>query len=138
MSRLDNGVTGVVPEMVKAGGGSVVNVHRHAGRAAQHRHPLRVQGRRSGPDPLASDECATHNVRASILCPGLVDTQMTAEHQKSFASSQAAIDALAARQMLKRYAQPQKIAEVTVFLVSKEASFMTGATVPVEAGLTAW
>ncbi|MBV1942715.1 SDR family oxidoreductase [Streptomyces sp. BV286] len=40
--------------------------------------------------------------------------------------------------MLKRYAQPREIAEVIVFLISEEVSFMTGATVPVEAGWTAW
>ena len=42
------------------------------------------------------------------------------------------------RQLIKRYARPDEIASVAVFLASDEASFMTGAVVPVEAGHTAW
>jgi NAD(P)-dependent dehydrogenase (short-subunit alcohol dehydrogenase family) len=45
---------------------------------------------------------------------------------------------LTGRQLIKRYARPDEIASVAVFLASDEASFMTGAVVPVEAGHTAW
>jgi len=45
---------------------------------------------------------------------------------------------LTGRQLIKRYAHPDEIASVAVFLASNEASFMTGAVVPVEAGHTAW
>ncbi|MEU4176429.1 SDR family oxidoreductase [Streptomyces sp. NPDC026589] len=130
----------VVPEMVKAGGGSVVNVSSIGALAALPNIGIYCASKAAvlGLTRSLAMEYAPHNIRANILCPGLVDTQMAAEHQKSFASPQEAIDALAGRQMLKRYAQPQEIAEVIVFLISKEASFMTGATVPVEAGWTAW
>ncbi|MFJ8791515.1 SDR family NAD(P)-dependent oxidoreductase [Streptomyces sp. NPDC102462] len=130
----------VVPEMVKAGGGSVVNVSSIGALAALPNIGIYCASKAAvlGLTRSLAMEYAPHNVRAKILCPGLVDTQMAAEHQKSFSSPQEAIDALAGRQMLKRYAQPQEIAEVIVFLISKEASFMTGAVVPVEAGWTAW
>ncbi|MFG2409550.1 SDR family NAD(P)-dependent oxidoreductase [Streptomyces brevispora] len=130
----------VVPEMVKAGGGSVVNVSSIGALAALPNIGIYCASKAAvlGLTRSLAMEYAPHNVRANILCPGLVDTQMAAEHQKSFPTPQDAIDALAGRQMLKRYAQPQEIAEVIVFLISKEASFMTGATVPVEAGWTAW
>jgi NAD(P)-dependent dehydrogenase (short-subunit alcohol dehydrogenase family) len=130
----------VVPEMVKAGGGSVVNVSSIGALAALPNIGIYCASKAAvlGLTRSLAMEYAPHNVRANVLCPGLVDTQMAAEHQKSFPTPQDAIDALAGRQMLKRYAQPQEIAEVIVFLISKEASFMTGATVPVEAGWTAW
>ncbi|GAA2412116.1 hypothetical protein GCM10010191_21820 [Actinomadura vinacea] len=123
----------------EAGGGSVVNVSSIGALAALPNIGIYCASKAAvlGLTRSLAMEYAPHNVRANILCPGLVDTQMAAEHQKSFATPQDAIDALAGRQMLKRYAQPVEIAEVIVFLISKEASFMTGATVPVEAGWTA-
>jgi NAD(P)-dependent dehydrogenase (short-subunit alcohol dehydrogenase family) len=54
-------------------------------------------------------EYAPNNIRANAICPGLVDTPMAEEHQKSFPTPQDAIDALAGRQMLERYARPEVI-----------------------------
>ncbi|OPX05247.1 SDR family NAD(P)-dependent oxidoreductase [Mycobacterium sp. AT1] len=129
----------VVPEMLKAGGGSVVNVASIGALAAI---------------PLVGVYCASKaavlgftrslaleyapDIRANAICPGGVETQMAEEHIKSFPTREEAITTLAGRQMLKRYARPQEIAEAIVFLVSPESSFMTGAVVPVEAGWTAW
>jgi len=44
----------------------------------------------------------------------------------------------AGRQLQKRFAIPNEIAEAVVFLASDESSFMTAAVVPIEAGHSAW
>jgi NAD(P)-dependent dehydrogenase (short-subunit alcohol dehydrogenase family) len=63
---------------------------------------------------------------------------MSDAHLESFDDKEAAMRLLTGRQLIKRYARPDEIATVAVFLASDEASFMTGAVVPVEAGHTAW
>ena len=78
------------------------------------------------------------DIRINVICPGGVDTPMARRHLDSFEDKEAAIRLLTGRQLIKRYARPEEIANVAVFLASDGASFMTGAVVPVEAGHTAW
>jgi NAD(P)-dependent dehydrogenase (short-subunit alcohol dehydrogenase family) len=126
--------------MVTAGGGSVVNVASIGALAALPNIGIYCASKAAvvGCTRSLAMEYAPNNIRANAICPGLVDTPMAEEHQKSFPTPQDAIDALAGRQMLKRYARPEELADVIVFLISSESSFMTGAVVPVEAGWTAW
>jgi NAD(P)-dependent dehydrogenase (short-subunit alcohol dehydrogenase family) len=72
------------------------------------------------------------------VCPGGVETEMSRAHLASFDDKEAAIRRLTGRQMLPRYAQPAEIAAVIAFLISDDASFVTGAIVAAEAGHSAW
>ena len=71
---------------------------------------------------------AKHNVRVNCVCPGLIETEMahvlTPEaHQRIIAATP-----------MGRIGQPEEIASVIRFLVSDEASFMTGQTVVASGG----
>ena len=70
-------------------------------------------------------------VRINAVCPGPVNTAMTAG-----VSGQPMGAAMAARIPLQRFAEPAEIAAVISFLASTESSFMTGAAVPVDGGVT--
>jgi NAD(P)-dependent dehydrogenase (short-subunit alcohol dehydrogenase family) len=76
-------------------------------------------------------------IRCNVVCPGGVDTPMAQSVIASFGDAEAATAALTGRQMLKRFAAAEEIASVIAFLLSADASFMTGAVLPVEAGHTA-
>ena len=127
----------VVPEMRR--GGSIINVSSVGGLVALPNVSAYCPSKSAviGLTRAAAAEFAP-DVRVNVICPGGVSTPMSAAHLESFADKEAAIKQLTGRQLLKRYARPEEIANVAVFLASDQASFMTGAVVPVEAGHTAW
>jgi NAD(P)-dependent dehydrogenase (short-subunit alcohol dehydrogenase family) len=135
----------VVPEMrrrkegAESGGGSVINVSSVGGLVALPNVSAYCPSKSAviGLTRAAAAEFAP-DIRVNAICPGGVSTPMSDAHLESFDDKEAAMRLLTGRQLIKRYARPDEIATVAVFLASDEASFMTGAVVPVEAGHTAW
>jgi NAD(P)-dependent dehydrogenase (short-subunit alcohol dehydrogenase family) len=90
---------------------------------------------------LAIDE-ARFGVRANVVCPGSVDTPMlrTSARQSSdgtVAGEQARLAEWGKIHPLGRVARASEVGEVIAFLASERASFVTGASIPVDGGLTA-
>jgi NAD(P)-dependent dehydrogenase (short-subunit alcohol dehydrogenase family) len=129
----------VVPEMRRGGGGAIINVSSVGGLVALPNVSAYCPSKSAviGLTRAAAAELAPE-VRVNVICPGGVSTPMSDAHLESFDDKEAATKLLTGRQLLKRYARPEEIANVAVFLASDEASFMTGAVVPVEGGHTAW
>jgi NAD(P)-dependent dehydrogenase (short-subunit alcohol dehydrogenase family) len=63
---------------------------------------------------------------------------LTPAADRDLGDNQAARDAITAKTLLKRFAQPEEVVELAVFLASDRAGFITGANIPVEGGATAW
>jgi 3-oxoacyl-[acyl-carrier protein] reductase len=76
-------------------------------------------------------EVGAKGVTVNAVCPGLVDTDMT-----SHLSNQAR-DVYVSQTPIGRTATPEEIGSVVRFLMSDEASYVNGAVVPVDGGLTA-
>jgi NAD(P)-dependent dehydrogenase (short-subunit alcohol dehydrogenase family) len=74
------------------------------------------------------------NIRVNSVCPGAVETAMTAGYIRT-ASGEPSPD-IAARYALGRHAQPEELAAAILFLTSDESSFMTGIALPVDGGRT--
>ena len=78
-------------------------------------------------------EFASFGIRVNAICPGFVETALTARALKVPAFAKALID----KTPMRRFGRPEEIAAAVVFLASDEASFVTGAALVVDGGMTA-
>ncbi|CAM5520230.1 3-oxoacyl-[acyl-carrier-protein] reductase OS=Streptomyces alboniger OX=132473 GN=fabG PE=3 SV=1 [Streptomyces alboniger] len=74
-------------------------------------------------------ELGSRNITFNVVAPGFVDTDMT----KTLTEEQRA--GIVTQVPLGRYAQPEEIAATVRFLASDDASYITGAVIPVDGGL---
>jgi NAD(P)-dependent dehydrogenase (short-subunit alcohol dehydrogenase family) len=80
---------------------------------------------------------AHENVRSNCICPSIVETELV---QGLFASKEgkALRQARIGQIPLGRMGRPEDVAEMAVFLASEESSWLTGAAVPLDGGLSAY
>ena len=83
---------------------------------------------------------AGDNIRVNCVCPGEIDTPMTAAgiaYRYRALTQEQGLKQLAAEIPLGRIAHPDEIAKAVLFLASDDSSFMTGAMMSVDGGSTA-
>jgi NAD(P)-dependent dehydrogenase (short-subunit alcohol dehydrogenase family) len=122
-----------LPQLVD-GGGAIVTIASTAA-IRGHGYGAGYTASKGGVDALTrllAVQYGPHGVRANCICPGGVDTPMT---NGVFATPEA--QERAKRSIpVGRYAQPEDIADVALFLLSDAARYVTGQTFPVEGGAT--
>jgi NAD(P)-dependent dehydrogenase (short-subunit alcohol dehydrogenase family) len=122
-------------QMLKQAGGAIVNTgslasYQAGGTAAYNTSKHGVLGLTR----QAAFEYGTRGIRVNAVCPGIVKTPMVME---VFAKDPQAEALWMEKQLNKRFAEPEEIAEAVVYLCSDESSFITGTGLLVDGGWTA-
>lgn len=127
------GTKTVIPEMRKAGGGSIINISSGAGITGSRRNTAyhASKGAVRIFTKSAAIQYAGENIRVNSVHPGPVDTDM-------LASSMEAPGARRPEDVpLGRYGRPEEVAYGVLYLASDESSFVTGSEVVIDGGRTA-
>lgn len=124
-----------IPEMLKNGGGSIVNIASIGGLAGA-RAGVAYTSSKHGLIGLTRNVAATYarqGIRCNALCPGAVATGIPT-HGMNELGYQALQRTMAAN---PRIGRPEEIANVVTFLASDQSSFVNGAVLAVDGGWTA-
>jgi NAD(P)-dependent dehydrogenase (short-subunit alcohol dehydrogenase family) len=129
-----------LPAFRKAGGGTIVNVGSLLGLVAMKDRAAYCASK--GAVTLLTKAMAVdhghENIRVNCICPSLVETELV---QGLFSAGERGAALKAARIAtfpLGRAGQPADVAEIAVFLASEESSWMTGAAIPLDGGLSSY
>ena len=124
------GIQTVVPLM--SAGGSIVNVSSVAGLTGHYPAAYTVSkwGVR-GLTRVASLELGPQGIRVNTICPGYIDTPMTASAPEAFRTANIA------ETPLGRTGTVEEVAPLVVFLISDESSYISGAEIAVDGGQSA-
>jgi NAD(P)-dependent dehydrogenase (short-subunit alcohol dehydrogenase family) len=128
-----------IPEMLKNGGGSIINTASMLGLVASPRQAP-YSAAKGGVVMLTKQmaiDYAPHNIRVNCICPSEVDTPMHRQFIAQSPDPAATKKRLLDRIPLGRVAQPEELASVALFLASDDSSYITGVALPVDGGLTA-
>lgn len=125
-----------IAQMVKQGGGAIVNTASVAGLVGFRHGPAYVAAKHGvvGLTKTAALEYAKANIRVNAVCPGVINTPM---FEKGLQIDPRIADTMAAREPIGRLGKPEEIAEAVVWLCSEAASFVTGLPMAVDGGWVA-
>lgn len=129
-------VRAALPHLRAAAGATVVNIASGVGLMPTGPGTIAYVASKGGVIAMSKSMAAelAPGIRVNVVCPGLVETAMTAPFLRD-ASGAVQAD-LAARYALKRPAAPEEIAAAILFLTGAESSFVTGIAMPVDGGRT--
>jgi 3alpha(or 20beta)-hydroxysteroid dehydrogenase len=130
------GMKHVIPSMLKAKGGSIVNISSISGIVANYGTPNAAYAASKfavrGLTKFAAIEYASRNIRVNCVHPGYIKTPMITD-----ALTAEQIEMVSQSVPVKRTAEPEEVSNLVLFLASDEASFITATEHIIDGGVTA-
>ena len=129
-----------LPELRRAGGGAIVNIGSILGLIGAKDRAAYCASK-GGVTMLTRAMALDHaheNIRVNCICPAIVETDLVRGLFDRAPDGEALRRARAALIPLGRMGKPEDVAEMAVFLASRESSWMTGTAIPLDGGLSAY
>lgn len=122
----------VLPGMIAAGGGAIINIASIAGQrgSTRHAHYAAAKGGVLAFTRSLAREVIEHNIRVNAVSPGRIATELLVNEQTAHEFARWMADTPA-----RRLGTPEEVAEVVLFLASPASSYIVGETIAVNGGL---
>jgi NAD(P)-dependent dehydrogenase (short-subunit alcohol dehydrogenase family) len=130
----------VIPEMVRVGGGSIINnssIYGLIGGKGVAAYCAAKGGVTNLTRAMAIDH-APQNIRVNCICPGSVETPLLRQEMEECGGLEKMRPVFAAQHPLNRIASPEEVANAVLFLASDESSYITGVALSVDGGRAIW
>lgn len=128
----------VLPGMIAAGGGKIINMASDAGRVGSSGESVysACKGGIIAFSKTLAREQASNGILVNAVCPGPTDTPLLRSFVGQGEYGDKIYEGLKRAIPLKRLGQPQDLPGIVAFLASSDADFITGQTISVSGGLT--
>ncbi len=129
----------VLPKMIAAGGGKVINVASDAARVGSSGESVYAAckaGLVGFSNKTVARELATKNICLNVVCPGPTDTALLKGVAETAPNPEKLLEAFRNAVPMKRLAQPEDYPGIIALLASDDANFITGQVISVSGGLT--
>jgi NAD(P)-dependent dehydrogenase (short-subunit alcohol dehydrogenase family) len=122
-----------IPEMIRTGGGAIVNMSSGAGVIGFPQMPIYISSKHAvlGLTKSAALEYAKSGIRINAVAPGGVETDML---KRAHEDNKQFVETLKPMHPIGRIGKPEEIANAVVWLLSDKASFVLGHTLLVDGG----
>ena len=134
----------VIPHMIEAGGGSIINISSLAGLVNPPALPAYCASK-GGLISLSKQvavDYGSRRVRCNVVCPGAVKTDMIVNAMTPFAEAcglkvDDVLATFSSDVPLQRVSRPEEIAGLCSYLAGDDSSFLTAAVIPLDGGAVA-
>jgi NAD(P)-dependent dehydrogenase (short-subunit alcohol dehydrogenase family) len=124
----------------RSGGGAIVNIGSVLGLVARKDRAAYCAAKAGvcGLTRAMALDHAHEKIRVNCICPTIVETELGMQSVRRTGNAKAEIQKRIAEIPLGRLGKPEDVAMMAVYLASDEASWITGASFPLDGGLTAY
>lgn len=127
----------VIPEMIKRGGGVIINNSSVAGLVGSFSSAYSAsKGAIIALTKTLAVELASDNIRVNCICPGAIETPMLHRVLRKQGDPELIRRERIKSYPMRRFGKPEEAAQTALFLACDESSFMTGTVVVVDGGFT--
>jgi NAD(P)-dependent dehydrogenase (short-subunit alcohol dehydrogenase family) len=129
-----------LPELRKSGGGAIVNIGSVLGLVGMKKRAAYAAAK-GGVTMLTKAMALDHaqeGIRVNCICPAIVETDLVQTILSQAPGREVAVRLRTAQIPLGRMGKPEDVAAMAVFLASEESSWLTGAAIALDGGLTAY
>ena len=129
-----------IPELRQTGGGSIVNIGSYLGMAGRRQRAAYCAAKAGvmGLTRAMALDHAQDKIRVNCICPAMIETEMATQSLSKAPDPEAARRQRIAEIPLGRLGKPEDVAMMAVYLASDESSWVTGVSLPLDGGQTAY